>query len=140
MVARLQGSVRWRTLAPVVVVVALALAGVGVWHYLNRPSPLAAEELRALVSEHTAAGRWTNGQPYLLYFAADGSALYREPEIATQQATWRIGEAAQLCVAVATKPESCQAVAREAGNLVWILPGSGRTYSFTLAPGRDPGL
>jgi len=140
MAARLQQSVRWKSLTPVVVLIALALGGVGLWHYLSRPAPLAAEELRGLMSDHTAAGRWTNGQYYLLYFAPDGGALYREPEIETQTANWHIDEQDRVCVALVGKTESCQAVAREAGNLVWVLPGSGRTYSFTLAPGRDAGL
>jgi hypothetical protein len=139
MVANLRSAMTWQSLTPVVVLVLVALAGVGLWHYLQRPTPLPAAEVESLVKGKTAAGQWAQGTPYLLYFAPGKVAVYREAERELREGTWRVDPEGALCVALSSG-EACYAVAREAGTLVWILPGSGRTYAFSLSDGRDPAL
>lgn len=139
MVANLRRAMTWQSLTPVVVLVLVALAGAALWHYLQRPTPLPAAEVESLVKDKTAAGQWAQGARYLLYFAPDRAAFYREPEQEARQGTWRVDPAGALCVTLSNS-EACYGVAREAGTLVWILPGSGRTYAFSLRDGRDPAL
>ena len=139
MVVNLRRAMDWRSLTPVVVLVLVALAGVGVWHYLQRPAPLPAAEVASLVQGKTAAGQWPQGTRYLLYFAPERGVVYREAEQEARQGTWRVEPGGALCVALESG-EACYGVARESGSLVWILPGSGRTYPFSLRDGRDPAL
>lgn len=129
----------WRSLTPVVLLVLAALGAVGLWHYLQRPAPLPAAEVESLLAGKTAVGKWPQGSRYLLYFAPDRSALYREPEQETRQGNWRVESTGALCL-VLTGAEVCYGVAQEAGNPVWIHPQSGRTFAFSLREGRDPAL
>jgi hypothetical protein len=139
MVASLRRTIDWRSLTPVVLVVLVLLGGVWVWHYLQQPEPLPAAEVESLLQDKTAVGKWPQGSPYLAYFAPDRSLAYREPEREGQQGLWRVEANGALCLVLDTA-EACYGVAREAGSLVWIQPGSGRTFAFSLREGRDPAL
>ena len=140
MVARLRSAVAPQSLIPVALVVLLALGGVWLWHVMGRPTPLPAAEVRSELSGHTAGGRWPHGAHYLLYFAPEGAAVYREPEKAVIEGSWRVADDGILCLSFPSQAEICYGVAREAGSLVWIQSGSGRTFSFSVAEGRDPAL
>jgi hypothetical protein len=140
MVARLRNAVGPQSLIPVVLVALLALGAVGLWHFMAQPTPLPAAEVRGQLSGNTAGGRWPNSSRYLLYFDPDGAAVYREPDKAAIEGSWRVADDGMLCLAFPSQPETCYGVARESGSLVWIQPGSGRTFAFNLNEGRDPSL
>ena len=140
MVARFRQAVGWGSLLPVVLVTLLAVVGVGLWHYLGQPTPLPAAEVQSLLSGKTAGGRWPGGSAYLLYFAPEGAATYREPEKQAVEGSWRVADSGALCLVFPARPEACYGVARESGSLVWIQPGSGRTFAFNVKDGRDPAL
>lgn len=140
MAARFRQAMGWQSLLPVVLLVLLGLGGVGLWHYLGQPSPLQAAEVRDLLSDKTAGGRWPNGSTYLLYFAPEGAAVYREPEKDRIEGGWRVADGGALCLAFPGQEESCYGVGRESGSLVWIQPGSGRTFAFNVEDGRSPAL
>jgi len=140
MVRGLRQSIGWSSLTPVIVMVALALVGVAVWHYLVRPDPLPGAEVQTLLADHTARGMWANGRGYIIFFGGDGVALYGEADRETLSGSWAVDAAGEVCASFGGEDPYCYAMAREAGELVWILPGSNRTYPFTLTPGRDPAL
>jgi hypothetical protein len=139
MVASLRRAMDWRSLTPVLLAVLVALGGVWIWNTLQRPEPLPAAEVESLLQDKTAVGKWPQGSPYLLYFAPDRSLVYREPEKEAREGRWRVEANGALCLALGEQ-EPCYGVAREAGSLVWIQPGSGRTFAFSLREGRDPAL
>lgn len=125
---------------PVILLVLLALAGVGLWHFLARPDPLPAAEVSALLQDRTAKGTWPNGQPYMIWFGPEGRSLHGAPERPTAEGRWRVAEDGRACFALGGQEEICNGVARESGSYVWVLPGSGRTYPFAIREGRDPAL
>lgn len=140
MTSRIRQSVDWRSLRPVILLVALALIAVGAWHFLARPSRLPAGEVQGLLSEHTAKGAWPSGVPYLIWFGPEGRSLHGGPERETAEGRWQVADDGRVCFALAGQEEACYGVGRESGSLVWILEGSGRTYPFALREGRDPAL
>jgi len=140
MAARLRNAIGPQSLVSVVVLVLVVLGAVGIWHFMAQPAPLPAAEVRSQLSGNTAGGRWPNGTRYLLYFGTDGAAAYREPEKETIEGSWRVADDGTLCLGFPSQPETCYGVARESGSLVWVQPGSGRTFAFNLKDGRDPAL
>ncbi len=140
MIKGMRQQVGWANMTPVVVMVALALVGVGTWFYMARPAPLPAGEVRELLADRTAAGAWPNGQPYMIWFGPEGGSLHGGPGRPTAAGHWRVVEDGRVCFALEAQGETCFGVAREAGETVWILAGSGRTYPFALREGRDPAL
>ena len=96
--------------------------------------------MKSLLAGKTAGGRWPHGSAYLLYFAPEGDAAYREPERETIEGSWQVADNGVLCLLFPGQAEACYVVARESGSLVWIQPGSGHTFAFNVKEGRDPAL
>lgn len=141
MLKGMRQSIGKRHLAPVVVLVALLLAGVGWWYYTARPTPLAAAEVRPLLAEHSLLGAWGSAsRKYALYLGGDGIAAYQEQGLPVTHGQWRIEGDGAVCLAFEGIATNCYHVGRDGELLVWILPGSGRTYPFATRPGRVEGL
>lgn len=141
MLKRLRHTLSGRQLVPLVVLVALLLGGVGWWHYSNRPSPLPAPEVRALLADHSLLGAWGSAsRKYALFLGADDSAAYQEQGQPVTQGRWRIEADGTVCLTLEAMATNCYGVGRDGDLLVWILPGSGRTYPFATRPGRIEGL
>ena len=141
MFQRLRYTLNRRQLLPVVVVVGLLLGAVGWWHYSARPVELTAEQIPPVLSDHSLLGAWgSSSRKYALYLAPDGAAVYQEQGQAVTQGTWLLEADGKVCLAFAGIATNCYGVGRADETLVWILPGSGRTYPFVTRPGRIEGL
>ncbi len=130
-----------RQLVPVALMVGLLLAGVAWWHFSVRPQALPAAEVRPLLADHTVIGAWgSSSRSYALYLGADGTAFYREMDLAAASGTWRLEDDGTVCLVFDEMATNCYGVGHEGKDLVWILPGAGRTYAFITKPGRLQGL
>lgn len=141
MLRGLRESMTSRQLVPLALLVAVLLGGVAWWHLSVRPVPLLAAEARALLADHSVLGAWGSAsRKYALYLAPEGAATYQEQGQAVTQGSWTLAQDGTVCLTFPAIPANCYGVGREGEALVWILPGSGRTYPFATRPGRIEGL
>jgi hypothetical protein len=101
------------------------------------PARLTGGEIASLLSDNTASGVASNGQPYYVYFSHDGRARFREVTY-NDSGSWRVlGD--RLCTTM-TKinvgAEQCYTLYRDGTNVAFERDGA-RLGSFSVLAG-DP--
>ena len=134
----LRRSVTWKSLTPVVAVMAPVTIAALFWYQHTRPAALSEAEVRDLLAGNTIEGGWgQEGSGYRQYFAPDGLTLYAADEKAMVQGTWTTDGDGAVCTRFEDPDAVCFQVGRQNdGMLYWIDARRGRGYPFAVRSGK----
>ncbi len=104
--------------------------------------PAVAAEMTGAEIEEALAGNTTDGvwgeasTPYRQYFGANGGTTFVERGRPPSEGRWWTTGDAYCSTWGPISTPSCYQVRREGETLLWVVPGSGKTYPSTVLPGR----
>ena len=108
----------------------------------SAPMRMSATDIAAALSNNTASGMTTNGQPYAIYFAGNGQERYREGAF-NDAGTWRVLPDGRLCsslVRLSNNSEECYIMYRTGNTLSFQAPDGVSTGSVAVTPGNPQNL
>ncbi len=105
-------------------------------------APAAAEmtgaEIEAALAGNTTDGVWGAAlTPYRQYFGIEGGTIYVEKGDQPSEGRWWTTDDAYCSTWGPFSTPSCYRVRREGETLLWVAPGSGKSYPSTVLPGRQ---
>ena len=105
-------------------------------------APAVAAEMTGAEIEAALAGNTTDGvwgealTPYRQYFGANGGTTYVERGGQPSEGRWWKTDDAYCSTWGPFSTPSCYKLLREGETLLWVVPGSGKTYPSTVLPGH----
>ena len=108
----------------------------------SAPMRMSASDIAATLSNNTASGMTTNGQPYAIYFAGNGQERFREGAF-NDAGTWRVLPDGRLCsalVRLSANNEQCYIMYRTGNTLSFQAPDGVGVGSVAVTPGNPQNL
>jgi hypothetical protein len=110
---------------------ALAASAVGA---ADGPVAPDRQQLTKLLAGNSMRGIWA-GRHYVQYFAADGSALYREQDGPVSEGRWRVDEDGRYCSRWPPAEDwQCYSAMVSGSNVYW--KADGQYYPAEILPGK----
>jgi hypothetical protein len=99
---------------------------------------LTGTEIASLLSDNTASGTTSDGQPYWVHFNRDGTLNYRQSTNYSDSGTWQATADGRLCSRLAhvnSGVGECYTLYRSGAQYVYDNPDGRPVGSFTISPG-----
>jgi hypothetical protein len=108
----------------------------------SAPMRMSATDIAATLSNNTATGMTTNGNPYAIYFAGNGQERFREGAF-NDAGTWRVLPDGRLCSALVrlnSNNEECYIMYRTGNTVSFQAPDGVSVGSIAVTPGNPQNL